>query len=232
MKQVMAYYNSNGTDHLHMIFHPFSLPYHHNAFFTAVGSWVIANNVGVSGDKVWTYVDTLFIHQVEFQNRATADMSPNQVWGALAALVEKDVGFPSADFLAGMANFSNVLAAEISWKYGCSRTFSGTPNWLVNGIPVAGDSSWTLSDWRFVLDPLMSSTVSKASAGRCDTWSPRVAPQLVKVSSEEEEEADGQANAEWKPVCPEGEQACEYLPNKWQCCKDGESCVRNVGCRC
>jgi len=34
------------------------------------------------------------------------------------------------------------------------------------------------------------------------------------------------------PVCPPFEEPCEYLPNKWQCCTDGESCVRNVGCRC
>jgi hypothetical protein len=33
---------------------------------------------------------------------------------------------------------------------------SGTPTFLVNGVNVAADSSWTLQQWRFVLDPLFA----------------------------------------------------------------------------
>ncbi len=33
-------------------------------------------------------------------------------------------------------------------------------------------------------------------------------------------------------TCPAGEKVCNYLPNKYQCCFSGESCIPNVGCRC
>jgi hypothetical protein len=32
--------------------------------------------------------------------------------------------------------------------------------------------------------------------------------------------------------CPAGEPQCNYLPGKFECCKAGEQCIPNVGCRC
>ncbi|XP_033628931.1 uncharacterized protein LOC117291388 [Asterias rubens] len=35
-----------------------------------------------------------------------------------------------------------------------------------------------------------------------------------------------------KKSCPAGEERCEYLPGKIECCLSGEACIPNVGCRC
>jgi hypothetical protein len=37
-----------------------------------------------------------------------------------------------------------------------SQYSTGTPNFHVNRLPVAADSTWTLADWQQLLDPLYS----------------------------------------------------------------------------
>ena len=48
----------------------------------------------------------------------------------------------------------------------------GTPNFLVNGLPVDADPSWTLAQWQALLDPLYAAASGRAArrraaAGRC-----------------------------------------------------------------
>ena len=47
-------------------------------------------------------------------------------------------------------------ATRVSWKYGCSRGNFGTPGFLVNGVAVEADPSWTLGNWTSLLDPLLA----------------------------------------------------------------------------
>jgi hypothetical protein len=57
---------------------------------------------------------------------------------------------------------------RISWKYGCSRYTTGTPNVMVNGLQQQQvDSTWTLADWQALLNPLYTPT---SSAKRAAAW--------------------------------------------------------------
>ena len=42
------------------------------------------------------------------------------------------------------------------WKYGCSRGVFGTPQFMVNGVMLAAQPTWTVKDWRAVIDPLIA----------------------------------------------------------------------------
>ncbi len=40
---------------------------------------------------------------------------------------------------------------------------TGTPTFLINGVAVSADASWSLADWKSVIDPLLASNVQKSS---------------------------------------------------------------------
>ena len=43
---------------------------------------------------------------------------------------------------------------------------AGTPNFLVNGLPVNADPSWTLAQWQALLDPLYTAASGRAARRR------------------------------------------------------------------
>jgi hypothetical protein len=45
------------------------------------------------------------------------------------------------------------------WKYSTSRYSTGTPHYMINGIPVDDQlGNGALSDWQALIDPLISAT--------------------------------------------------------------------------
>jgi len=219
MKQLLQFYNSNSTsgDKLHFVFHTFPLVFHRNAYYASTGAHVIFQSN--QSDKIWRFIDLMFSHQGQFSEMATIDMSSNQIKQAMATLVETELGFPSADFLKGLDDDDVQMSTRISSKFAASRSLSGTPNFFVNGIQVAGQSSWTLDDWRFVLDPLLSA-------------SDRHELEQLHHHHQQHHAKAKRSSPFDPPVCPPGTELCEYLPQQYQCCTPGESCLRNVGCRC
>jgi len=213
IKQVLSYYNQpNTASNLRFYLHTFPLPYHRNAYLAAQGLHVIGDEASAS---TWEYVDLMFDNQAQFWNDATAEDTTNQVIGDMGTLVQKGINFPINAWTAGLNNDSYDGLTRISWKYGCSRGVSGTPFFFVNGILVQADPTWTLSDWRSIIDPLLSSEVLH-SLCKSHGHSTRSSNKFLEV----------------KGSCPSGTFECDYLPGKFQCCTPGENCVPNVGCRC
>ncbi len=56
-----------------------------------------------------------------------------------------------AQYLSLLNNYTvSDLPARISFKYASSRAVTGTPTFWVNGVPVAGDPTWGVNEWRQV----------------------------------------------------------------------------------
>lgn len=197
MKELMQRY---GKDTLGFTLHTFPLPYHHNAFYANQGVHVVAQN---RSDLIWNYVDMMFAQQDSFGNAVTVDKTPTEVMATMGTLTQTEIGFAAAAFVMGLNTRALDLKTRTSWKYACSRGVAGTPTFLVNGVVVAGQPSWSVSDWTSVLDPLLP--------GELRASLPRAATNYT---------------------CPSGEETCEYLPGQAQCCTPGEKCIKNVGCRC
>jgi hypothetical protein len=219
IKDVISYYNPPSKSQLYFILHTFPLPYHHNAFYASQGVHVVN---AIAPNLLWKYVDSMFTNQASFWDDATSGSTPDNVKLSMASLVESTVGINHGQFLNGLSNDTLNMDTRISWKYGCSRGVAWTPAFFVNGISVVADPSWTLSDWRIILDPLVSGErVSRHSHGAFDKCSlsvknHRAAHPLQDTVGD----------------CPAGQFACTYKPGKTQCCLNGEHCIPNVGCRC
>ncbi|KJE93977.1 hypothetical protein CAOG_04686 [Capsaspora owczarzaki ATCC 30864] len=201
LKQVADHY---GAPTLRLVTHIFPLPYHHNAYYAAQGTQVVA---AANVNAVYKWLDAVFAAQDSFEDDPTVNLTSNQVINMYAAL-SQTIGVPAAVFLKGMDSDDTDESARIAWKYGCTRGVAGTPWFFVNGISVAASSAWSVSDWVSVLDPLLNSSIT-----RCDSTHRIRYGSLVTD-------------------CPAGEIVCNFLPGQSQCCLAGENCVPNVGCRC
>ncbi|CAF0807474.1 unnamed protein product [Adineta ricciae] len=184
---------------IHFRIHTFPLPYHTNSFVVSQGLHVIANATSRNSDAIFKTATAIFQNQQTWYNDATKSMTMPEVVNSLATFVAQ-LGFITKDkFLAGMASDDLNDETRISWKYACSRGVVGTPTFLINGVATGADASWSLNDWKSVIDPILASNEKDSSA--------------IKD-------------------CPPGQQTCEYMPHKTQCCLAGERCIPNVGCRC
>jgi len=223
IKDVVNYYNSNAS-HIRFLLHTFPLPYHHNAFYAAQGTHIVN---AVNSKLLWQYVDAMFLHQDKFWDGATADDSSNQVQSAMAATVQDAIGFDQNDFIQGLGNATLNMDTRISWKYGCSRGVAWTPAFFVNGISVLADPTWTLNDWRIILDPLISHSgddndndEEEDKLGKCPVSVQKMRALLPLRDTHTPND------------CPPGQFPCTYKAGKTQCCLNGEHCIPNVGCRC
>ncbi|CAF3161471.1 unnamed protein product [Rotaria socialis] len=142
---------------IHFRFHTFPLPYHTNAFVTAQGVHVISNVTNRNLDSIFKYVTKVFENQEAWYNDATKNMTMTQVVDSLATFVAQLDLVTKAQFLAGMANDDINFETRVSWKYACSRGVVGTPTFLINGVATSADDSWSLADWKSVIDPILAS---------------------------------------------------------------------------
>lgn len=214
MKEVMAHY---GNDTLGFTLHTFPLPYHQHAFLASEGAVVMASKFPA---QFWQYIDLIFDRQESFYNAVTEKETMVAVRASLANLVQAELGVPATGFLEGIADSTLNGDTRASWKYGCSRHVSGTPTFLVNGVPVAGQPAWGLKEWQWVLDPLVPASLQTQLSHKRPS---RYSSSSLKAKSFNMLGAAG---------CPENTTECEYLPGTIVCCPPNEMCIRNVGCRC
>lgn len=140
-----------GRDRINVVVHIFPLPYHRNAFIAAQGGRVVRAH----GPSLFPrYVDVLFAHQDAFLD-AARNMTEPQVLRALADVV-REAGLMAPDlFLRGMADADLNWATRVDWKFACTRGVYGTPQIHVNGVYDDDASSYSVEQWRQLLDRLL-----------------------------------------------------------------------------
>ena len=118
-------------DKISLILHTFPLPYHTFAFRAAQGAHVIYS-LNKSAAGVFDFATLMFNKQGDFYG---ADLNTTYVDGHIADLAAT-LGYAKADVLAGLADDNLNEDTRISWKYSTSRYSTGTPHYMVNGLPV------------------------------------------------------------------------------------------------
>ncbi|KAL2651865.1 hypothetical protein R1flu_019993 [Riccia fluitans] len=144
---------------LSFVVHPFPVPFHHNAFFSARALHIAAS---LNSSSVFTLLELIFKKQASFLNDATNDETPASVVSRFVDLAA-EIGLPADKFARGYTNPATDQATRISFKYGCARYVTSTPTFLVNGIQVAADETWTFEEWTELLDPLISSASAEST---------------------------------------------------------------------
>jgi hypothetical protein len=245
IQQVVGNYEGQ----LGFIFHTFPLPYHTFSFIANQGMHVIAHAFNNSYEAVSTYATFLFKQQSTWYNANTMSMSTMDVVQNIAKAVEGQKIISSDAFIAGINDTVLNYETRVSWKYGCSRgQVTGTPTFLVNGVFVNASPSWTLDDWKQIIDPLLqadnmnTNTNTKTDRSHHRESSKKghinrranngnnnrhVEPETVTLVKKSFFPSAQQNNS-----CPSGETFCQYTPDKFECCLAGENCIPNVGCRC
>ena len=175
---VLSVLNHYGPSKVSFTFHVFPLPYHTFAFLAAQGAQVI-KSVNGSDAAVFDYISLIFANQDSFYSTT---QSISQITDAYATLVAANLPYTKAAFLAGvrqgatpfppparpfltalplpslrqMADDNLNELARSHWKYATSRYTTGTPHFLVNGLPVDDQiPDGTAAEWYAMLDPLM-----------------------------------------------------------------------------
>jgi len=141
------------TQRMNLIVHTFPLPYHRNAFLAHQANRVID---ALSGDVAWwAFYDVMWTKQDQFADLVTLNSTQRDMWEAYS-VVAQAVGVSPSSFIPRM-NYSDPTDydARTEWKYSASRGVYGTPTFFVNGVELDADPSWTVDDWKQVLDPLL-----------------------------------------------------------------------------
>ncbi|XP_072014197.1 uncharacterized protein [Amphiura filiformis] len=145
LKEVADHYGSTNLG-LNVLIFP--LPYHRSAWLAAQSTYI------VNGMDSWIkWMADFFDDQDKFTTDATVDKSDSEIMKMIADVAGKVV--ERLTFLSKLLEDEGDSDARIMWKYSCSRTVSGTPQFLVNGVSVAASSSWTFDDWKSIIDPLL-----------------------------------------------------------------------------
>jgi len=152
---------------IHFRIHTFPLPYHTNSFVASQGLHVVANVTMRNVDTIFQYATKVFENQEMWYNDATKTMTMPQVVESLASFVDK-AGLVSKDlFMTGMMSTDINYETRVSWKYACSRGVVGTPTFFMNGVAISADDSWSLDDWKTVIDPILAQAEGAKPIGTC-----------------------------------------------------------------
>lgn len=130
----------------------FPLPYHTNAFLAAQSVYTVeAYNTSL----VISWMDVIFENQNQLYDFQTMDKNRYDVINIIADLGSK-IDIDKTVIKDGLTNTEYNEHTRISWKYGCSRTVSGTPFFFLNGVFVSqASAAWTVEEWKQLIDPLL-----------------------------------------------------------------------------
>ncbi|RLN49194.1 hypothetical protein BBJ29_003705 [Phytophthora kernoviae] len=142
----------------------FPLPFHQYGFTTAESVFTITSALG--DDQFAPWLEVVYENQESFWNEATKDRSAAQVTNDLKDLAQKKFsGLTDKQWEEGMTGYGGTKADEhtrVAWKYACTRTITGTPQYTLNGVHFEeADSSWGLEDWIKAIDPLVQANKYK-----------------------------------------------------------------------
>lgn len=216
-KEVAVHYGAN----LRLTLHMFPLPYHHQAYLTAIGAHVI--DKVTSKKMTYDWIQAIYADLDPLGNAATMNMTGNEVISLLATYAQKCCSVAPGVFTSTMAEQELESETRTAWKYSCSRSVSGTPTYFLNDVPIEADPAWTLNEWKQVIDPLLNGAQVMPPA---DVNIKKV-PMLNGVLR-----AMSKSKVKVNKDCPSDTKKCTYLPGKVECCTKGEACIPNVGCRC
>ncbi|XP_061190720.1 uncharacterized protein LOC133198718 [Saccostrea echinata] len=192
--------NHYGPNVLTLRMHMFPLPYHRNSFLVAMGAQII-NQLSDSQQGVFNWTGNIYNKIDSLSNNATKAMSETMVISMLSDIAV-ELGVQKSTFIQKMADPMVDEDTRVEWKYTCTRGISGTPMFTVNDVIVQADASWSLEEWKKVIDPLLKNGSTSSN------------------------------HSVYFTGCKIGTTKCEYLPGKVECCTKGEACIPNVGCRC
>lgn len=141
-----------GPRTLRLTTHLFPLPYHRNAYLAAMGQHVV--DEVTHGNMSYAWMSEVYTHLDTFSNTQTADMTENQIKKKFSRIA-RNVGVPRDVFMNLINNPYIDEKTRIGWKYTCTRGVANAPTFMINDVVVDADLTWTVHDWKQIIDPLL-----------------------------------------------------------------------------
>ena len=135
-------------------FHTFPLPYHDRSYHANWGA-TITHTIKQDSTDVYTWMEAVYANQVSFGNSETANLSTTEVNSMFGKLAESSVSIPPAQFVSSFGDPNLDEDTRVSWKLACARGVSGTPTYFINGARSSADESWTVTQWKNLLNQLI-----------------------------------------------------------------------------
>lgn len=138
-------YWSNNQHWLKMIIHIVPLPYHYYAFTVGRAGRYIQTNYPSNFTE---YMSWMFNHQTKYLDSAQSWDQPT-LYANLANDTNLATGVSSIQVLNALNDTTYDYSLRISWKYALSKSISGTPMYLLNGVLVPAASNFnTFQQWQ------------------------------------------------------------------------------------
>ncbi|XP_071491375.1 uncharacterized protein [Diadema antillarum] len=131
----------------------FPLPYHRAAMMAAQGTFIAD---ALNSATTFAWMDEVFSKQEALYDTTIFNQTQGYIVDTLSKWAAA-VGYSQTTFKEHLARSDPTQTlARTEFKYGGTRGVYGTPETFVNGIQVLSDPSWTLADWRKIIDPLLA----------------------------------------------------------------------------
>lgn len=151
VREVMTHY---GPEAIGIKVHMMVLSNHRQSWDVTLGLFGLA---GDDDDKFMQFLSFLYDRQERYFNGAFADRTHNDLKLLVAQLGEEFDGTPKERMAAFLADDAVYAAAKQPGRYAALRGVWSTPTIFVNDSERSDiGSSSALSDWRVLLDPLLS----------------------------------------------------------------------------
>ncbi|XP_067664251.1 uncharacterized protein [Haliotis asinina] len=145
--------DSYGPSVLQLNTHLFPLPYHRNSFYASKGTHIV--NQQSKGANTYVWIKTVYDNIDSLSNLVTFNMSDSQIVDKYANIAS-GLGVPADTFKSLIQDETIEMDTRTEWKYCCTRGVAATPTFMLNDILVAADPTWTVDQWKQVIDPLLA----------------------------------------------------------------------------
>lgn len=122
-------------------------------------------NLNSTDAAVYAWADLMYGGgQNAFENAALAGNTTTEV-EQLYASTAATLGYSATDIYNGLQDGDMDEAARVGWKYSASRYTTGTPHYMINGLPIDDQlGNGQLTDWEALIDPLLPTHNGKGAS--------------------------------------------------------------------
>ncbi|XP_060067118.1 uncharacterized protein LOC132547376 [Ylistrum balloti] len=170
--KVADYY---GADRVRFITHLFPLPYHRNSFLAAKGAQIV--DVLSTGNYTYHWIGAVYDNIEKFSNDVTHDKTEKDVQDLFASLAT-NLKLSGPKFNDMYKDSAIEESTRLDWKYTATRGVAWTPAFMINDVMIQAEPTWTLDDWKKVIDGLLGrqqeqvvsdiSSTCKVGTKRCE----------------------------------------------------------------
>ena len=142
----LYHYWINNQYWLRMVLHMVPLPYHYYSFDVTRAGRFLQSTYGQT--NFTAYMNWVFTHQSRYLESAQSWDQPT-LFSNLASDANVATGIDPALVLNALSTDQFEISTRLSWKYAMSKSISGTPTYMLNGVIVpALGSLQTYQDWQ------------------------------------------------------------------------------------